>query len=292
MRSLEILRTIRAESRKGSLLDCIDETITGMGARKFRNWLCMPLYDLGAIEMRQDAIEEIRDTDEKLTDIRRLLSNIFDTERIAGRLSTFRASPRDLVALAATLRQIPLLREILEGFRCELLVQLAGRCDSMDELADLLEAAIKPEAPTHLRDGGVIKAGFSEKLDKLRSISKDGQSWLKNYQKEQSERTGITNLKIGYNKVFGYYIEINHSAADKAPADYVRKQTIKNAERYITDELKEYETQALSAEEKALELVHVKMRTLLSQEESRAATKVPSIVITSESHNNIRKVQT
>ncbi len=254
LRSLEILRTIRAESRKGSLLDCIDETMTGMGARKFRNWLCMPLCDLGAIELRQDAIEEIKDADEKLTDIRRMLSNIFDTERIAARISTFRASPRDLVALAATLRQIPLLREILEGFGAELLAQLAGQCDSMEELADLLEAAIKPEPPTHLRDGGVIKAGFSEKLDSLRSISRDGQSWLRNYQKEQSDRTGIANLKIGYNKVFGYYIEVNHASADKVPADYVRKQTIKNAERYITDQLKEYETQALSAEEKALEL--------------------------------------
>ncbi|MHC4296003.1 MAG: DNA mismatch repair protein MutS [Planctomycetota bacterium] len=254
LRSLEILRTIRGESSKGSLLDSIDETMTGMGARMFRNWLCMPLCDLAAIELRQDAIEQIRDADEKLTDIRRLLSNMFDTERIAARISTFRASPRDLVALAATLRQIPLLRKILEGFDTELLVQLIGRCDSMDELADLLEAAIKPEPPTHLRDGGVIRAGFSEKLDNLRSISRDGQSWLRNYQKEQSDRTGIVNLKIGYNKVFGYYIEVNHASADKVPADYVRKQTIKNAERYITDRLKEYETQALSAEEKALEL--------------------------------------
>ncbi|MHC4208074.1 MAG: hypothetical protein ACYSTT_25750, partial [Planctomycetota bacterium] len=210
--------------------------------------------DLAAIEQRQDAIEEINDADAKLADIRRLLSNIFDTERIAARISTFRASPRDLVALAATLRQIPLLREILQQFHGDLLKQLGGKCDSMDELADLLEEAIEPEPPSHLRDGGVIRAGFSEELDRLRSISRDGQSWLRNYQKQQSEQTGIANLKIGYNKVFGYYIEINHSAAEKVPADYVRKQTIKNAERYITDELKEYETQALSAEEKALEL--------------------------------------
>lgn len=254
LRSLEILRTIRTESKKGSLLDCLDETITGMGGRMFRNWLCMPLCELGAIELRQDAVEEIKDTDDKLTDIRRLLSNISDTERIAARISTFRASPRDLVALAATLRQIPLLQGILQQFNADLLVRLAGRCDSIDELADLLESAIKPEPPTHLRDGGVIKTGFSEELDRLRSISKNGQSWLRNYQKEQSERTSIGNLKIGYNKVFGYYIEINHSSADKVPADYVRKQTIKNAERYITEKLKEYETQALSAEEKALEL--------------------------------------
>ncbi|MBA7653443.1 DNA mismatch repair protein MutS [subsurface metagenome] len=254
LRSLEILRTIRTESKKGSLRDCLDETITGMGGRMFRNWLCMPLCDLNAIELRQDAIEEIRDGDAKLTDIRKLLSNISDTERIAARISTFRATPRDLVALAATLRQIPQLRQILQQLRTDLLVRLRSQCDSMDELADLLEAAIEPEPPSHLRDGGVIRAGFSEELDRLRSISRDGQSWLRHYQKEQAQRTGITNLKIGYNKVFGYYIEINHSSADKVPADYVRKQTIKNAERYITDELKEYETRALDAEEKALEL--------------------------------------
>lgn len=254
LRSLEILRTIRTESKKGSLLDCLDQTITGMGGRMFRNWLCMPLCDLGAIELRADAIEEIKDADTKLAEVRKLFSNISDTERIAARISTFRATPRDLVALAATLRQIPLLRGILQQFSADLLVRLAGQCDSVDELADLLEAAIKPEPPTHLRDGGVIKQGFSEELDRLRSISKDGQSWLRNYQKEQSERTGIGNLKIGYNKVFGYYIEINHSSADKVPADYVRKQTVKNAERYITEKLKEYETQALSAAESALEL--------------------------------------
>ncbi|UCC98056.1 MAG: DNA mismatch repair protein MutS [Phycisphaerales bacterium] len=254
LRSLEILRTIRTESRKGSLLDCLDETITGMGARKFRSWLCMPLYDLDAIGRRQDAVEEISSADAQLAEVRRILANIFDTERIAARISTFRAGPRDLVALAGTLRQIPLLREILQHFQGEALADLAGQCDSMDELADLLEVAIEPEPPTHLRDGGVIRKGFSQELDRLRSISRDGQSWLRKYQKQQAERTGIANLRIGYNKVFGYYIEISHSSADRVPADYVRKQTIKNAERYITDELKEYETQALSAEEKALEL--------------------------------------
>ena len=254
LRSLEILRTIRTESTKGSLLHSLDETITGMGGRMFRNWLCMPLCDLGTIGQRQDAIEEIKNIDGILSELRKLFSNISDTERIAARISTFRASPRDLVALTSTLRQIPQLRGILEQFAAELLVQLSGQCDSMDELADLLESAIKPEPPSHLRDGGVIKTGFSEELDHLRSISKDGRSWLQDYQKEQSERTGIANLKIGYNKVFGYYIEINHSAANKVPIDYVRKQTIKNAERYITEKLKEFETQALSADDKALEL--------------------------------------
>jgi len=219
-----------------------------MGGRMFRNWLCMPLCDLDAIARRQDAVEEIKNIDGILSELHKLLSNISDTERI------FRASPRDLVALTSTLRQIPQLRGILEQFAAELLVQLAGQCDSMDELADLLDSAIKPEPPSHLRDGGVIKTGFSEELDRLRSISTDGRSWLQDYQKEQSERTGIANLKIGFNKVFGYYIEVNHSAADKVPVDYVRKQTIKNAERYITEKLKEFETQALSADDKALEL--------------------------------------
>ncbi|HIJ52357.1 MAG TPA: DNA mismatch repair protein MutS [Planctomycetes bacterium] len=254
LRSLEILRTIRTETQKGSLLESLDETQTGMGARKFRNLLCMPLCDLSAIELRQDAVEELKDTDTKLADIRKLLSTLADPERIAARISTFRATPRDLVALATTLRRVPSLRETLRQFSADLLVRLAGRCDSMDELADLLEVAIEPRCPSHLRDGGVIRTGFSDELDRLRSISKDGQSWLRNYQKQQIERTGLGNLKIGFNKVFGYYIEVSRAAADKVPADYVRKQTIKNAERYITDELKEYETQALSAEEKALEL--------------------------------------
>ncbi len=254
VRSLEILRTIRTESKKGSLLECLDETLSGMGGRMFANWLCMPLCDLGRIEQRQDAIEELKNTEAQLADIRKLLANISDTERIAARISTFRATPRDLVALAATLRQIPRLRETLQGFAAELLGQLARRCDSMDKLAELLESAIEPNCPSHLRDGGVIRAGFNEKLDGLRSISRDGQSFLRNYQKEQSQLTGIANLKIGYNKVFGYYIEVSHASAGKVPPDYVRKQTIKNAERYITEKLKEYETQVLGAEEKALDL--------------------------------------
>jgi DNA mismatch repair protein MutS len=254
LQSLEILRTIRAESKKGSLLDCLDETLTGMGGRMLRNWLCMPLCDLGAIELRQDAVEELKDSDTELAEIRKLLSQISDTERIAARISTFRATPRDLLALAGTLRQIPQLRQALQTFGADLLLQLAQKCDSMDELADLLESAIEPESPAHLRDGGVIKTGFSEELDALHSISRDGRTWLRNYQKAQIEQTGIGNLKIGYNKVFGYYIEVGHSSAHKVPDNYVRKQTIKNAERYITDELKEYETRALGAEEKALEL--------------------------------------
>jgi DNA mismatch repair protein MutS len=254
LRSLEILRTIRTESRRGSLLESLDETITGMGGRMFRRRLCMPLAEVAAIESRQEAVGELKDSERGLNEIRRLLSNVSDTERIAARISTCRANPRDLVALAGTLRQIPKLRGLLTEFHCGLLAELAQQCDSMDELAELLESAIKADCPAHLRDGGVIREGFSEELDRLRSVSRDGQKWLKDYQRKQSSRTGIANLKIGYNKVFGFYIEVGHSATAKVPDDYVRKQTLKNAERYITEQLKEYETEVLGAEEKALEL--------------------------------------
>ncbi|MCU0914863.1 MAG: DNA mismatch repair protein MutS, partial [Planctomycetes bacterium] len=254
LRSLEILQTIRAESRRGALLACLDETLTGMGGRMFRNWLCLPLCDVAAITQRQDAVQELKENLPVLTQIRELLSNVADTERIAARISTFRASPRDLLGLARTLRQVPRLRELLSGLQTRLNTQLAGQCDSMDELAALLESAVEPDSPTHLRDGGVIRNGFSQELDRLRSISTDGQSWLRNYQKQEAQRTGIANLKVGFNKVFGYYIEITNAAADKVPADYLRKQTVKNAERYITEQLKQYENEVLTAEERALEL--------------------------------------
>jgi DNA mismatch repair protein MutS len=252
--SLEILRTIRSETRKGSLLECLDQTRTGMGSRMFRGWLCMPLAEAGQIQLRQDFIEELTESDAALGQIRNLLSNIADIERIAARVSILRASPRDLLALASTLRQIPALRQKLQAFTADLALGLAPKCDSIDELADLLEAAIKPDPPSHSRDGGVIKNGFDEQLDALRSISRDGQSWLSRYQKSQIKQTGIANLKISYNKVFGYYIEVSHAAAHKVPPGYVRKQTLKNAERYITDQLKEFETKALTANEKAIEL--------------------------------------
>jgi DNA mismatch repair protein MutS len=256
LRSLEVLRTIRGESAKGTLLDCIDQTASGMGSRMLRAWVCMPLREVAAITARQDAIAELVDSDALCGEIRKQFRHIADLERIVARISTWRTSPRDLVALGMTLRTIPHLRSTLAGCETAMLNDLHGRCDSMDELADLLHRAIEPEPPTHLRDGGVIRTGFNEPLDKLRSMAKDGQSWLADYQQREIRRTGIERLKIGFNKVFGYYIELSHAAADKAniPPDYVRKQTIKNAERYITDELKKYEEQALGAREKALDL--------------------------------------
>ena len=256
LRSLEVLQTIRGESAKGTLLETIDQTATGMGSRMLRAWVCMPLREIKTIEARQDAIEELINDDALSADIRKQFKHIADLERIVARISTYRTTPKDLVALGVTLRTIPKVRSSLGNCGATLLKDLHSRCDSMDELADLLDRAIEPEPPSHMRDGGVIRIGFNEELDKLRSIAKDGKTWLAEYQQREIARTGIDRLKIGFNKVFGYYIELSHAVADKAniPAEYVRKQTIKNAERYITDELKKYEEQVLGAREKALTL--------------------------------------
>ncbi|HAL44756.1 MAG TPA: DNA mismatch repair protein MutS, partial [Phycisphaerales bacterium] len=182
------------------------------------------------------------------------MKNFADLERIVARISTLRAGPRDLVALAQSLKKAEPLKQLIAGLSADIFVRLAKDCDTMQELANLLEAAVEPECPTHLRDGGVIKAGFNEEIDELRNISRDVRTFFAQYQQREIERTGIANLKVGFNNVFGYYIEISNSNADKAPADYVRKQTIKNAERYITDELKKYEEKILTAGEKSLEL--------------------------------------
>lgn len=252
LRSLEVLSTIRGG--RGSLVETIDRTMTGMGGRMFRHWICMPLCDLGAIELRQDAVEELIEKKNSLEQIRAILKNFADLERIVARISTLRAGPRDMLALAQSLKKAEPLKLCIAALSSDCFVKIVKNCDTMPELAALLESAIEPECPTHLRDGGVIRAGFNAELDELRNISKDVRTWLAQYQQREIERTGIANLKVGFNNVFGYYIEISNSNADKAPADYVRKQTIKNAERYITDELKKYEEKILTAGEKSLEI--------------------------------------
>ncbi|HSV26468.1 MAG TPA: DNA mismatch repair protein MutS [Sedimentisphaerales bacterium] len=254
LRSLEILRTIRGESHKGSLLECLDATLTGPGARLFRSWLCMPLVGLNDIRLRQDAVEELIREPEVLVGIRKTLNEISDLERIAARVATSRATPRDILALGSTLGRVPALKAALNGLQAELLRHLACGADPIEDLASKIASAIEPDCPTHLRDGGVMRSGYNPQLDRLRSISRDGQSWITSYQQQESQRTGISNLKVGFNKVFGYYIEITNSMSGRVPANYIRKQTVKNAERFITDELKQYEEQVLTAEEKSLAL--------------------------------------
>ncbi len=265
LRSLEVLSTIRGGTAQGSLIESIDQTLTGMGGRMFRYWLCMPLCDVGSIELRQDAVEEFVEKRKELEQIRGILKNFADLERIVARISTLRAGPRDLLALSQSLKKAEPLKQLLSGFAADNLVKLAQRCDCLPELSQVLESAIEPTCPNHLRDGGVIKAGFNSEFDELRSISRDARSWLAQYQQKEVQRTGIPNLKVGFNQVFGYYIEITNSYADRVPADYVRKQTIKNAERYITDELKKYEEKILTAGEKGLELEQRLFEQLRSQ---------------------------
>lgn len=254
LRSLEVLSTIRSGSDKGSLVESIDKTLTGMGGRMFRYWLCMPLYDVGSIELRQDAVGELVEKKNDLEKIRGILKNFADLERIIARISTLRATPRDLLALCQSLKKAEPLKKLLGGFSADFLARLSKDADCLPQLADVLEKAIEPDCPNHLRDGGVIKTGFNQELDELKSISKDAVAWLAQYQQKEIQRTGIQNLKVGFNSVFGYYIEITNSYADKAPPDFIRKQTVKNAERYITDELKRYEEKILTAGEKSLEL--------------------------------------
>jgi len=254
LRSLEVVRTIRTESARGTLIECLDRTLTPMGARMLRRWLCMPLRDVEAITLRQDAVAELVDDERLCEQVRQRLRTVADLERIAARISTFRAGPKDLVCLATTLRTVPELAAALGGCAADRLVDLGRRCDGMEELAEVLERAIDPECPNRLTDGGVIRAGFDAELDRLRGIGRDGRDWLAAFQQREMEATGIANLKVGYNKVFGYYIEVPNSQAAAVPEHYVRKQTLKNAERYITDELKRYETDVLGARDRALAL--------------------------------------
>ncbi|MBI9017677.1 MAG: DNA mismatch repair protein MutS [Phycisphaerae bacterium] len=254
LRSLEVERTLRDNTTAGSFLDSINETATAMGTRKLRHWVCYPLNNLAQIQLRQDSIAELVQLDALRDQLRLTLKDVTDIERITARISTGRANPRDLLGLAQALRQLPAIRKVLNQCSGELLITLMNQCDTLDSLADAIEAAISADAPLSIRDGGIINKGFNAEIDRLRSLCQDGRTWLANYQQKLIEATGIPTLKAGYNKVFGYYIEVSHLHTAKVPLDFVRKQTLKNAERYITSELKEYETDALTAQHRCKQL--------------------------------------
>jgi len=256
IRCLEILRTLRSNRRTGTLLDAVDHTRTGMGARLLQRWLTFPLRSYSGIVARQDAVEELADDADRLQGLRGLLEGMSQIDRIAANIALGRVRPRELLGLGQTLSRLPEIHASLSGSEAELLAELAPKLSGLEAPAELIGRAIDPDCPAVVRDGGVIADGFDEELDRLRRIGADGQSWLADYQAGQVRRTGISTLKVGYNKVFGYYLEVSNAHAEKVPADYVRKQTLKNAERYITDELKRYESEVLTAAEraKALEL--------------------------------------
>ncbi|KAA0133078.1 DNA mismatch repair protein MutS [Gimesia chilikensis] len=261
-RSLELTRTIREGKREGSLISVLDETVTSMGARLLNDWIANPLTSLDEIQKRHDSVEEISQNPVLCNDVREQLSKTYDLQRLTARIATGRASARDLSFLAQTLALLPKLKAKLSGRKAELLQSLEAGIDLCAEVRNEIETMIVEDPPLTLNEGGVIRSGFSDELDELRSLSKGGKEWIASYRNEESERVGIPHLKVGYNKVFGYYLEVSAAHADKVPEHYIRKQTLKNQERYITPELKEYEEKVLKAEERAIELEQSMFDTL------------------------------
>ena len=253
-RSLEIERTLRSGRTDGSLMAAIDRTVHPIGGRKLRHWLRAPLTDVSAIVRRQDAVGFMIDDDVARLDLRRRLGTMADVERIAGRVALGRTSPRELAALGRTLAALPDTFARFADCRVALLTDIAADLTGLDDLAGELQEALHDDAPGLTRDGGFIADGYNPEVDRLRSVRRDGAQWLAEFQQREIERTQIPHLKVGFNKVFGYYLEIPNSGKDRVPVEYVRKQTVKNAERYITEELKHHETDVLTAQDRAIEL--------------------------------------
>jgi DNA mismatch repair protein MutS len=253
-RSLELTRTLRDGSREGSLLSVLDRTVTPMGSRLLQEWLVTPLAERQAIEQRLDAVGELLEELALRQQLREALAEAFDLQRLTTRVSTGRASPRDLAHVAATLALLPRVKAKVTARRSELLRDLEGRLELCPDLREALEGALGDDPPLSPREGGVIRAGYNAELDELRTIGREGKDWLARYQVAEIARTNIPSLKVGYNQVFGYYIEITHTHVAKIPENYTRKQTLKNAERYITPELKEYEEKVVGAQEKSFQL--------------------------------------
>ncbi len=253
-RSLELVRTIREGRREGSLLAVLDGTVTAMGSRLMADWLANPLTDAAALKLRLDAVEELVGNATLAAGIHETLRHVYDVERLLARVATGRTNPRDLSFLDRTLRSLPALKAKLAARTSELLNQLEAQIDLCPELRSKLDAALVDDCPLTSREGGFIRDGYNEELDALRELARGGKQWIAQYQSDVTEQSGIPNLKVGYNKVFGYYLEVTNAHREKVPDYFIRKQTVKNAERYITPELKEYEEKVLTADEKAKDL--------------------------------------
>ena len=254
LRNLELVETARGNSRKGSLLWILDKACTAMGSRLLRTWIERPLKDRGRIEARLDAVGNLMENPMAADSLRQAFDSVYDVERLLSRIAYDTINARDCLALVATLDCVPLIREYCEGLNAPLIRETVASLDPLKALTDTLRRAISPDAPISVRDGGMIREGYSAELDELRRIGTHGKEYLANLESRERERTGIKNLKVGYNRVFGYYIEVTKSFFDQVPYDYVRKQTLANAERYITEELKALESKILGAEESAIRL--------------------------------------
>ena len=260
LRNLEIVKNVRGEGNDSSLIGVLDDTKTPMGRRQLQKWLLKPLISVDAINDRLDSIAWLGDNTLVRFDIRSHLSYVKDMERLVGRVMYGNSNARDLVSLKKSLESVPLLLESLSG--CKDVDLLSGTVsqlssfEELDELSKLIDSAIVEEPPLSVRDGGMIKPGYNEQLDELFDLSKNGKQWIAKFQQKERDRTGIKSLKVGYNKVFGYYLEVTKANISQVPDDYIRKQTMTNAERFYTPELKERESAILSADEKMVALEH------------------------------------
>ena len=254
IRNLELIKNMRDGGKKGTLLDVLDFTSTSMGARALRSWIESPLLDLNQILQRQDAVEELVNQPALRDALQESLKEVYDLERILARLEVGSANARDMVSLRDSLAALPKVKELLKGARSNLLQRLSEAIHMHREVYETLAAAIVDEPPFTIREGGMIKDGYDLELDELHNLARDNTTWMQNFEKKIKDSTGIKNLKVGFNKVFGYYIEVSKGQTNLVPADFIRKQTLVNAERYIVPELKEYENKILSAKEKIEQL--------------------------------------
>ena len=253
-RNLELTETLREKQKRGSLLWVLDKTKTAMGARMLRTYIEQPLLEKEAIEARLDAIEELNNNAIMREEIREYLNPVYDLERLVSRITYQSANPRDLVAFKSSLSMLPAIKYLLKDSSCDELKTVEEELDALEDVHALISKAIVDEPPMIVREGGIIKEGYNEEVDKLRQAKTEGKNWLAQLEEQERERTGIKNLRIKYNKVFGYYLEVTNSYKDLVPDDYMRKQTLTNAERYITPKLKELEDMILGAEDKLFSL--------------------------------------
>ena len=253
-RNLELVETLREKQKRGSLLWVLDKTKTAMGARTLRAYVEQPLIDKAEIELRQEAIGELNDHVITREELREYLNPIYDLERLITRVTYRTANPRDLIAFKNSISMLPPIKSLLNEFDGALLKNIQNDIDAMEELCSLVDRSIMEEPPISVREGGLIKEGYNEDVDKYRNAKTEGKTWLAELEAKEREKTGIKNLKIKYNKVFGYYLEVTNSYKDLVPDYFTRKQTLANAERYITPELKELEDMILGAEDKLVSL--------------------------------------
>ncbi|MCD7835667.1 MAG: DNA mismatch repair protein MutS, partial [Lachnospiraceae bacterium] len=271
-RNLELTETLREKQKRGSLLWVLDRTKTAMGARMLRGFIEQPLIDKDEMEKRLDAIEEFNKNSVSRDEIREYLNPIYDLERLLSKVTYKTANPRDLIAFRNSLEMLPYIKQVLREFSKDELKNIEADIEGLEDIYELIKSAVIDEPPITIREGGIIRDGFDDKIDMLRNAKKDGKQWLAELEEKDRERTGIKNLRIKYNKVFGYYFEVTNSYKGLVPEDYIRKQTLTNAERYTTPRLKELEDTILNAEDKLQTLEYelfCKIRDSIAMELSR-----------------------